>query len=352
MANTGYITSSGIVQMFTTGPYSGSEVTSSYSDGSLLFGDIIDTTQLFISGDLDTITPCEVDTNIIPGVNYFERFYFDPTICPPDNICISPVINLVERDTCSDFDPSIYNITYNFISPSADYTIIEYSTSPSFSITGSTILDNSSFISPTPISVLINGLPPQAGSPVYFRAYNSCSNDTISGYSSTSIADNCVIIQPPYQNFTFTIVNETNFLAEVSNTSGTSGWTFIPPNNTTGISYTFNTSTKDFWFKVQSLQNCPNQNIFIELTTTTPSIGNIVQTSINSILDPTDCSSFGISSQTTQYPSNPEFLHYPNTNINSQISTNILINRTNWFNQGNIKLTIKYQPPGGPSLEL
>jgi hypothetical protein len=99
MANNGYITSSGIVQIFTTGPYSGSEITSSYSDGSSLFGGTLNTFQSFISGVLDTITLCEED-NIIPGVNYFERHNYNPSICPPDGICLSPILISSQRNTC------------------------------------------------------------------------------------------------------------------------------------------------------------------------------------------------------------------------------------------------------------
>jgi hypothetical protein len=48
MANNGYISSSGINQIFTTGPYSGSIVTSSYSSGSTLLGPTVTFYQAFI----------------------------------------------------------------------------------------------------------------------------------------------------------------------------------------------------------------------------------------------------------------------------------------------------------------
>jgi hypothetical protein len=356
MAITGYITSSGILQVFITGPYSGSEVTSSFSDGSTLFGGILNTFQPFISGDLDVITPCDED-NIIPGVNYFERFYFDPTICTPDGTCLSPILIEASRNTCNDFDPSTYNITWVSGSSIADYTIIEYSTFPNFITTGSTILDNSISTSPTSINVLISGFAPQADSLIYFRAYNSCSNDSISGYSQTIIADNCVVVTPQYSNFTFNIVNETNFLVETTDGTGdgiNGPWINVST-NTTGNSYIFNTSTRDFFFKVQSPANCPTQGIYIELTTTTPGITSNVNTTINSTLNSNDCGGNGTSTQISNYGNTQYFLHYPSSNINTQIATNIFINRTNWFNVGNIKMTIKYQPPSNndftPGLE-
>jgi hypothetical protein len=49
MANNGYVSSSGINQVFTTGPYTGAVVTSSYSSGSTLFGPTINFYQAFIS---------------------------------------------------------------------------------------------------------------------------------------------------------------------------------------------------------------------------------------------------------------------------------------------------------------
>jgi hypothetical protein len=348
MANTGYITSSGIVQVFTSGPYSGSQVTSSYSDGSNLFGNIINTFQSFNSGTVDIIIPCETN-NPIPGLNVFERFYYDPISCPPDNVCIPPTIISVERNTCNDFDPSIYNIVYISSSISASSTLIEYSLSSTFNITGSTILNNSNVTSS--INVEINGFAPQASSVVYFRARNLCSTSSISNYSPIFISNNCEVIIPTYSTFTFNIVNETNYLVEVTNGDGngvTGPWFNVPINNTSGNSYDFNSDFRNFFFKVAAPQNCPNQGIYIELSTTTPNIDGNVITNINSILDPNDCGGNGISIQVQNYiGGNQYYLHYPTNNINNQISTNIFINRANWLNVGNIKMIIKFLPQGG-----
>jgi len=347
MANTGFISSSGIIQVFTSGPYSGSIVTSSYSDGINLFGNIINTSQSFISGTVDFIIPCETEGNIINGVNYFERYYFNPIQCPPLGFCFPPTFISASRNTCVDRDPSIYNIIYNSGSSTADYTIIEYSTSNNFNITGSTILDNSNLTSS--IEVLINGFKPQFDAPVYFRAYNSCSNDTISSNSNVVIADNCVFQQPLYPNFTYNIVNQTSYQVETTNGTGngiTGPWFNVPVNNTTGNSYVFNNDTGNFFFKVASPSNCPNQGIYIELTTTTPNISNIVNTNINSTLNSNDCGGNGIGIQTSNYSGITEYyLHFPSNNINTQISTNIFINRINYFDLGNITLTIKYTDP-------
>jgi hypothetical protein len=231
-----------------------------------------------------------------------------------------------------------------FISSSG---IIQVFTSGNFNITGSTILDNSNLTSS--IEVLINGFKPQFDAPVYFRAYNSCSNDTISSNSNVVIADNCVFQQPLYPNFTYNIVNQTSYQVETTNGTGngiTGPWFNVPVNNTTGNSYVFNNDTGNFFFKVASPSNCPNQGIFLELTTTTPNISNIVNTNINSTLNSNDCGGNGIGIQTSNYSGITEYyLHFPSNNINTQISTNIFINRINYFDLGNITLTIKYTDP-------
>jgi hypothetical protein len=340
MANTGYITSSGIIQIFTTGPYSGSEVTSSYSDGSTLFGGILNTFQPFISGDLDIITPCETD-NIIPGINSFERFYYDPAVCPPDGICLAPTFTSAQRNTCISSDPSTYNITWSSGSSTADYTIIEYSIFSNFSSTGSVILDNSNYTSS--INVLINGFPPQSTSPIYFRAYNSCSNGSNSLYSQTIIANNCVITTPIYSDFTFNIVNQSGCTVETTNGTSTNTGPYISvPQNTIGNSYNFNTSTRNFFFKVASPTSCPNNRVYIELSTTSPNIEGNVITNISGVDSGNCIDNMGI--QTAQYNSSPILLQYPTSNLLTQIATNIFINRESWFTGGNITLTIKLLP--------
>jgi hypothetical protein len=336
MANTGYITSSGILQVFTTGPYSGSEVTSSYSNGSTLFGGILNTFQPFISGNIDIITPCETD-NTIPGVNLFERFYYDPTICPPDGICLSPIFISAQRNTCEPEDPSIYDITWLSGSSIADYTIVEYSAFSNFSTTGSIILDNSNYTSS--IEVLFNGFPPTSNTPIYFRTYNSCSNGSNSLYSQTVIANNCEEITSNFENFTFNIVNLSGFTVETTNGTNNIQYFQVPINSLTGNSYNFNTATRNFFFKVASPTSCPTNQIYIELSTTTPGIGGNVETNIFGT-DSGNCNDNAVI-QTTLYNSSPITLQYPTSNLSTQFATNIFIDRTDWNNIGNIKMTIR-----------
>jgi hypothetical protein len=185
MANTGYISSSGIDQRFTTGPYSGSIVTSSYSSGSTLLGPIITFYQSFISGTVDDIAVCD---------DVFERYYYDPINCPLGN-CLPPIALIASVDNCNVTNYN-YNFTFNSGSISADYSTIEYSTIPDFSFnTGSLIVTNS--IGHTnPINISSLELLPLNTTPVYFRVFNSCSISGTSSYSNI-ITASCLTPPPP-----------------------------------------------------------------------------------------------------------------------------------------------------------
>lgn len=193
MPNNGYISSSGIDQIFTTGPYSGSIVTSSYSSGSTLLGPTISLYQSFISGVLDVIVPCSD-----PSGNYpvFQRWYYDPVNCPVGD-CLAPIAISATVANCTRF-----NYTYFFYfdsgSSGADYSTIEYSTTPDFAFnTGSVFVTNSvGYTNPINISSL--PLLPLSTTPVYFRVFNSCSVST-SGTSSYSniISASCQLTPPP-----------------------------------------------------------------------------------------------------------------------------------------------------------
>jgi hypothetical protein len=163
MANTGFITSSGIQQVFTTGPFSGSVVSSSYISGGIVFGPTTDFNESFISGSEDILSPC---------TTIFQRYYQDLIACPI-NGCTPP--SIIKALCLPDPYNYEYQVLYNSGSSNATYTIIEYSVSSLFTNTGSHIQDNS-----LPYSTVINvddlELLPTAYTTVYFRAYNSCSD--------------------------------------------------------------------------------------------------------------------------------------------------------------------------------
>ena len=195
MANNGYISSSGIDQVFTTGPYIGAIVTSSYSSGSTLLGPTITFYQAFISGSdndpnaVESIVPC----SDVPEV--FQRYYYDPINCPTGN-CLAPTIISTAVAFCYRTDDYRYFLFFDSGSTSAIYSTIEYSTVSDFSFnTGSLVVTNS--LSTYTSSIDVGNLPllPLKSTPVYFRVFNSCSLG-LSPYSPVSSAS-CQTTPPP-----------------------------------------------------------------------------------------------------------------------------------------------------------
>jgi hypothetical protein len=194
MANSGYITSSGIQQIFTSGPYSGSVVTSSYTGGPT-----VNFSQLFISGTTDSISPC--------STTYF-RYYQDLINCPL-NGCTPPILISANRIDCVGTNPT-YIVPYNSSSISALYTVIKYSTDSTFlTNSGSQVYNNSS---PVHLNVDVSTLPlqPTAYTTVYFQAYNSCSSGFTSSLSNvvTASCTTTPILEP--ESFFITMHNGTD----------------------------------------------------------------------------------------------------------------------------------------------
>jgi hypothetical protein len=153
MPNTGYIINPKVIQIFTSGPNSGSEVTSSFN------------IEFNISSSFTSSFLCNNE--------YFYKI-FDPLNCPIDNYCIEPFIisSNVLNPTTYDY---LYNIEYN--SSNITSSIIEYSLSDTFTTeTGSLYITNS--IDPNNITIDIseglNTLPINCNSIVYFRMKNIC----------------------------------------------------------------------------------------------------------------------------------------------------------------------------------
>jgi len=241
MAKTGYITSSGIQQVFTNGPYSGSLVTSSYASGSTLFGPTIDFNQYFISGALDYLFPCL-------GLTYY-RYYEDLINCPLNN-CSPPVLFGARPLSCEFYDKE-YIVAYNSSSVSALYTVVEYSTNQTFSTnTGSLTYDNS--ISPQ-LAIDVSTLPlqPTAFTTVYFRAYNSCSSGTTSSYSDIVSAtckvgtddEDPILLQP----FEINIVNNSSYILYYRR-NATDTLYALAANSDTSFEFTGNLYSLDFSF--------------------------------------------------------------------------------------------------------
>jgi hypothetical protein len=207
----GYVSSSGIQQNFISGPYSGSLVTSSYSNGTNLNGPIVDFKQLFISGTIDYIFPCQT-----PYIAYY-RLNYDPAVCPPGG-CTIPVLTLAAPSSCAAFTGN-YNVRYNSGSSTAIYTYIQYSTNPTFSsnVTASRINNTSSLI--FPINVLNLPSPPSSYyTTVYFRAYNSCSGGFGTSSFSNTLSASCTIFINTDNDGSRTITYEP-FTLQIKNSS-------------------------------------------------------------------------------------------------------------------------------------
>lgn len=200
--STGYVSSSGIQQNFISGPYSGSKVTSSYSNGTILYGPTIDFKQLFISGVLETITPCRI------GGATFTQTSYNPVLCPPGG-CTIPILTQATPSNCNNFNGK-YDVYYNSGSTTAIFTYIQYSTSPTFSsnVTASRITN----FFPSTLPINVNNLPSPPSSyftSVYFRAYNSCSSGLGTSSFSNVIEANCSTPPPPtYSPFAVYIKNK------------------------------------------------------------------------------------------------------------------------------------------------
>jgi hypothetical protein len=199
MANSGYISSSGINQVFTTGPYSGSIVTSSYSSGSTLLGPTVTFYQAFISGSGDdtssatvnTIFPCSNSNNEI-----FQRYRYDPINCPTGD-CLPPIIISAAVRRCLIATDYRYYLFFDSGSTNAVYSTIQYSTVSDFSFnTGSYAVTNSLNNYTSSIDVSNLSLLPTKTNPVYFRIFNSCSLGGTSSYSPVASAS-CQTTPPP-----------------------------------------------------------------------------------------------------------------------------------------------------------
>jgi len=202
LVNTGYVSSSGIQQVFTSGIYSGSVVTSSYSNGTTLFGPTINFTEFFTSGTLDIISVCN-------GSPYY-RYYQNTTQCSPPTFCIAPTLLTADPVNCLDQVnwTSSYTVTYDSSSNSSSYTVVQYSTNNSFTSPLVTkIITNPSTGSLTVNTVADLGIYTTPTSNIYFRAYNSCSNGATSSWSNI-ISASC--IEPPTPEYSPLTIQFTN----------------------------------------------------------------------------------------------------------------------------------------------
>jgi hypothetical protein len=281
--NTGYITSSGIQQNFTSGPYSGSLVTSSYSSGSILFGPTVNFKQLFISGTIDGIQPLGT------GSTDYRRYYYDAAICPPGG-CFAPILVTATALNCTTNWTSSYSVTYNSSSVLATKTIIEYSNNPGFSPKVTHSINNASPVM-TPFYTQDDfGYFNTPDTIMYFRAYNSCSIGTTSSYSNVLTAS-CATVPAP-SPFTVTIKNQTGETVNY-NTGSTS---YVISNN--GLAnITFTSQTQDINFNIISNKNINFGDNYAVNVSSSNDINNNVYTLLQCPINPIAYPEYTVSSE-------------------------------------------------------
>jgi len=312
MANTGYISSSGIDQRFTTGPYSGSIVTSSYSSGSTLLGPTITFYQSFISGTIDDIVVCN---------SLFERYYYDPISCPLGD-CLPPIALSVTPASC-ETQTYQYSFLFDSGSTSADYSTIEYSTITDFSSnTGSVFVTNSvGYTNPIDISNL--ELLPPLSSPVYFRVFNSCSISGTSSYSNI-ISASCRLAPPPSTS-PFTVRLKNNMGGTLFYTLNSTEYSLF---NTNNIDLTIN-DLNPLNFTFRTLQ--PGSNSFpIFVSGSSSTFNGYVSTNLS---DPTpDSNGNPVYQSINNYPSTLYF------NTEGTPDASIEVDRSLWNGSGLLEL--------------
>lgn len=182
MANTGYKINPQVIQYFTSGPNSGSEVSSSFN------------TTFNVGSNFTSSMSC--------GTQYNYRV-FDPQDCVIPSFCIAPSIIAVDPSVCGREYNYTYTISYNINSNASEVpqSTIEYSLSPSFSgeVKGRTITNNISS-SITTVSININNLnitPTNGNTEVYFRVFNICGGGIGNSTNSPIKSTKCTYVSPP-----------------------------------------------------------------------------------------------------------------------------------------------------------
>jgi hypothetical protein len=292
--NTGYISSSGVIQVFNSGLYSGSLVTSSYSSGSTLLGPNVNFTQFFISGTNDSLQICN---------NIFFEYYQNTALCPVSG-CFAPTLLTVTPISCSGNWQSEYSITYNSASANSTYTIIDYGPWSDFADYATHIITNASPLI-LPLSYLDDsGTSVQPDDILYFRAYNSCSNGATSSYSNILTASCAPVVPPPttWEGMYINVVNNSFNQIRVltPNSSLTNTYTSTINNNSSLSFYYEGTSNGNAiapWIEIGmiginqivqasiDIEGNPVYNVAI--SSTNPIDGGIY-TTCQSLIDPTN----------------------------------------------------------------
>jgi hypothetical protein len=332
--NTGYVSSSGIQQIFTSGPYSGSIVTSSYYNGTTLFGPIINFTQFFTSGTVDNITPC---------LTSYYRYYLNTTQCPPPAFCITPTLLTANPVNCIDQVnwTSSYTVTYNSSSNFSSYTVIDYGPYPNFADYTTKIITNPSSGSLTVNTFDDLGIYTTPTTNIYFRAYNSCSNGATSSYSNI-ISASC--IEPPAPEYNPLTIELTNNSGETVQYYSSSAWYSITNGRTK--SFSFNDLIISVDFNIIGSTNylgVVDDNGYYRYNMRVSGSYILIGNVLTSVLPQIDQGNYPSSIITSYTPAqNVSFASDGSTSTTPDV--NVYVDRSNYTSAATIKLNINYTP--------
>jgi len=236
---TTYVSSSAINQKFTSGPYIGSIVNKSFSNiSNITFGPPISLEQKFISGsDAEEGQP-GFDPNAVNTISacgqYYNRIQEDSILCPPGDCTLPILTSAALSSSCTATYDGKYNITYNSGSSTAIITYIQYSTTSSFTsnVASQSITNITSPRPPINISNLPGDIPSNGYTPVYFRAFNECSNGKTSSYSNVLTASCVAPPTPTYDFFKLTILNQSGKGIYLKQSTSTTPLYIIAPGTT------------------------------------------------------------------------------------------------------------------------
>ena len=295
--NTGYVSSSGVIQVFNSGPYSGSLVTSSYSSGSTLLGPTVNFTASFISGSPGNTGSIEV-LSFCGGLPFY-RYYQNTASCAISG-CFAPTLLTVTPVSCSGNWQSEYFITYNSASANSTYTIIEYGPYFNFSDYASRIITNA-----TPLILPLNyfndsGTSVEPDDIIYFRAYNSCSNGATSSYSNIITASCAPFVPPPttWEGMFINVVNNSqNPIKTLTPNSLLTNTYTSTINNNSNLSFYYEGTSNDNviapWIEIGMIGNnqlslsTGDTNLYDIVVTSTDPINGGIYTTCQSLVDPT-----------------------------------------------------------------
>jgi hypothetical protein len=324
MPNNGYISSSGIDQVFTTGPYIGAVVTSSYSSGSTLLGPTITFYEAFISGALGDNNAINI---LSPCGTLFQRYYYDPVNCPVGD-CLPPTIISATPSDCNQFN-YLYYLFFNSGSTNAVYSTIQYSTTSDFSFnTGSYAVTNSLNNYTSSINIGNLDILPLINTPIYFRAFNSCSV-SLSGTSSYSniVSASCQVIPPPIiPSFTVRLKNSIiGYDSTLYYTNNRIEYALFGGNTTNLVISTL--SDIEIPFRTLS----PEGDVYTIIASgSSPSFDGIVTTALNDST-PTPLGAI-VNQSVNNYPNN---LYY---NTEGTPDASVVVDRTLWNATGLIEI--------------